>query len=332
VVLGTSMFPNDVDKYAADATAQPYGFSQVPRLYDTYLTTALNTSTTSLSIPSTAGLTVKGILVCEQEVMTWDSIISGTDLNVTRGEYGTTAATHAQYKPVAIVITSAHYNDHSIAIDNVEHKLGFDSFGQTPTVGNILTSFGIDNSAWWMLDLDHINSGIIFEKIAEQTFSSAGAAWAWASIPQQFKHLLVLMSLRGDYSGASSIGATFQFNSDTSAQYERQYMLGNASATAAGENYALTVVAASNLPTPTWGGSNTNCFAQYFMWIPQYSNANMIKTVLSFNGLAFTGAGTSIHHVMNMPWLSSAPITRIDCAASAGNFAAGSHAFLYGIP
>ena len=153
--------------------------------------------------------------------------------------------------------------------------------------------------------------------------AGAVAAVTWNPIPQIYSFLELVLYGRGD-TAATFVIAQLTFNNDGTAIYD--YNRTNITGAVAPVIVGTAANAANFCQAATFSAATAtaNVFDSYKITIPAYANSTGHKsyrsdgTWLSANTLA----GTAWHHSVGK-WRSTAPITRIDLTASAGNFIIG---------
>ncbi len=164
-------------------------------------------------------------------------------------------------------------------------------------------------------------------QISRQVLGSDVATITFATIAGTYNHLWLIVSGR-DTTGAVFSNIGIQFNGDTSAIYDVQYIAGIANVASAGNSDAGTSGLAGLLP----GASSTRAASrgQFELLIADYATTTFEKTCVS-KGFASGGTGANkaiIDYSTN--WRSTAAITQIDLLATT-KFKTGTIATLYGI-
>lgn len=157
--------------------------------------------------------------------------------------------------------------------------------------------------------------------ISKQTLGAPAATVTFPSIPQTFNNLKLVVNAAS--SNAVIDNLALQFNGDTAAHYNTQF-LSSIGLTNSGSQVLLgTTLLLGNLP----GTNSTSGVACVVADIPNYAGTVFNKTVLS------TGSspnGTSMQLVVGATqWVSTAAITQIVLSCSA-NLVTGSIFELYG--
>ena len=165
-------------------------------------------------------------------------------------------------------------------------------------------------------------------RIADITLGADAATMDFQSIPAIYAHLFLECYLRGDT--AAAVGnAVIRFNNDSAANYDYQYVVGNAAAATAAETFAQGSALIGNMPQNTAGA---NLFGSITIDIPHYANTANNKAAISrwaHKSGVTTGLLRSGRH--GHFWRSNAAITQITLSTSAANFVAGSRVDLYGL-
>lgn len=112
----------------------------------TTLTTNASDSDLSFSVADTSLFPNTGVLVCENEVITYAGRLSTSFIGLTRAFEGTSAAAHASGATVELQITQSSNNIKNNAIRELEYKVGTE-FSQ-PVPGTSLQATGIGSSQW----------------------------------------------------------------------------------------------------------------------------------------------------------------------------------------
>lgn len=173
---------------------------------------------------------------------------------------------------------------------------------------------------------DNFNTGTVV-KIESVTLTVAAATITFAAIPQSWTHLYLVGFTRGD-SAVAANQVLGNFNADTAANYDYQYLLGNAAAGNQGEFFAANQFQLANQPAGTAGA---NLFCSFDAEIGYYSGAANQKSVLSrWSNKVGTSSGNIEVGELGGHWRSSAAITSLTLKTNSGNFVAGSYVALYG--
>src|SRR5688500_7893871 len=142
-------------------TARAQGATNYPASLDTtttlpaavdnkvaYLTAAVTSSATTVTVNSTAAVPSSGVLQIDSELLSY-ATADATPFTVTRGFSGTTAAAHSANASVRFPLVSAHVNGVRGAALALEAKLG--AGGETASAaaaGEVLTKKGDGSTGW----------------------------------------------------------------------------------------------------------------------------------------------------------------------------------------
>lgn len=160
--------------------------------------------------------------------------------------------------------------------------------------------------------------------IYNTTLGAPAASVDITGIIDDYAHLLIVASLGSDT--ASNIGVNLRFNNDSAANYDRQYVAGNAASASALESFAVAAITVGNINSLI-GASPV------MVLVPNYASTALgHKPALALSGLktSTATAGMSIFATFGS-WRSTAAINRVTLLAASGNFAAGSRVTIYGM-
>lgn len=175
---------------------------------------------------------------------------------------------------------------------------------------------------------DNLNTGVPV-LLGESTLGATTASVTFSSIPSSWAHLLVVGYCRTDNAVVAQDCAV-RFNSDTGANYDRQYHSGAAAATGAGETFGATSAAGWNCPGASAGA---NLFGAFDLWVPYYANSANNKTFCSeWNYKHGTSSGNLGVGVSAGFWRSNSAITSLTLLPQAGSFVSGCRFSLWGYP
>jgi hypothetical protein len=166
--------------------------------------------------------------------------------------------------------------------------------------------------------------------ISEQSLGSSAATVTFSAIPANFKHLLMMCSLRSTVAG-TYVDTNITFNADSANNYAWtgwSILSTGASSVAVNGSGAAAFIAG---PTSYAAGvSPTSAFGSAVLWLPNYATTTQTKTLFSLSAAML---GTSISSAMRFGgWNSSSAVTSITFTASAGSWATNSFFGLYGMP
>ena len=165
------------------------------------------------------------------------------------------------------------------------------------------------------------------KRIAQQILGADAASITFASIPQNFTHLLLLMAVRGT-NASTSVDINMRFNGDTGSNYDWQEIVATGGATTTTNGVNVAFIEAAMMPGST---APSGQVAPAVITLPGYSSARLHKQTTTQGGYqtADTANGTQIFEFFGN-WKSTTPINQILLYPSAGNFLAGSRFTLYG--
>ena len=154
-----------------------------------------------------------------------------------------------------------------------------------------------------------------YSLINSQTLGSNQTTVTFSSIPATYTDLILVFTISQVTNGGNDIFMTF--NSDTSSNYSRTYLLGDGSTATSGRNSTQTSYAP--------GGIYLD--AQNIINILDYANTTTYKTPIARISIAAQYAAATVGL-----WRNTAAINRIDLTtAFTSNIKAGSTFKLYGI-
>lgn len=173
------------------------------------LSSAISASDTSLTVVDASSFPSAGIGRIDSEFFKWDSKSTNTLSGLTRGAYGSTAATHAAAADVRMTILAGYHNNVKDAVIAVETKLG--SGSDTAASGEVLVGTGTGTSGWAKIVNANVDSAaaITISKLSitgtpdGSKFLRDDGSWQTASGTG-------ITSLTGDVtaSGSGSVAAT----------------------------------------------------------------------------------------------------------------------------
>lgn len=158
-----------------------------------------------------------------------------------------------------------------------------------------------------------------YESIQTVTVGAGGASNVeFTSIPSTYKHLQV----RAMTKMASNGDVAAYVNSDTGANYNRHYILGDGASASAGYQTSFGL-------EPAYVGTSATAFGVFVQDFLDYANTNKFKTTRSLGGVDLNGSGLVI--LYSGLWRSTSAITSIKYDASGSTFSQYSSFALYGI-
>lgn len=153
-----------------------------------------------------------------------------------------------------------------------------------------------------------------YELIETETLSSSASSVTFASVPQGFRDLVLVI----DKLGTSLIGTEIQFNSDTGSNYVYMNFSGDGNAISSGDGTETSV--------RPGGNATATVRKQVICQIMDYSATDKHKSVLVRSNVET--AETRFYYTR---WANTNAITNIYIDPIINQFAAGSVFSLYGI-
>jgi hypothetical protein len=176
--------------------------------------------------------------------------------------------------------------------------------------------------------LTQVYDGLVL--IQEQSLSGDAASVSFTSIPQTgFSHLkLVCMGRMTE--AVTDNYLLVQFNGDTGANYDTQFLRAINTAIAGATSYGATSGRIGD-----WTGSSATTGTQISnaeISIPSYAGTTFDKSLTSTSAMKCGTSGSNMNVFLStVHWRSTAAINRIDILPSANNIKAGSVFSLYGV-
>ncbi len=166
--------------------------------------------------------------------------------------------------------------------------------------------------------------------ISETTLSSPTGSVTFSAIPQNFKSLVLVMSVRSSQATEGDSSA-IRFNGDTGANYD--WVLWDYSTAAGGGAYRAQTCAIGGITEAA--NSTASAFSGNIVFIPNYADANIFKSVMPLPSSNFGNVSADTDCSMRLTsgkWRSTAPITSIVVYPYTGpNWATNCIFQLYGI-
>lgn len=161
--------------------------------------------------------------------------------------------------------------------------------------------------------------------IASTRLGAGAASIDFTSIPQTYKHLMLIIS--GQTTHTSATNVLLRFNGDSGANYH-WVLIGGAGGAATSSNSALgTSIVPASLPAST----STARAGSGIIVIPEYTQTNFHKNTLSQGGrIVDDTAANHIFQTFYGHWKSTAAVTQVTLSSSTANLATGTVATLYG--
>jgi len=170
-----------------------------------------------------------------------------------------------------------------------------------------------------------------WDSISTTTLSASQTTITF-SIPQTYGHLRFhILAKTTDTVSSTVDNLTMNFNSDTGANYTRQYNIVNdkAATPSVGSSIGNTVAYCGIVPR-----SHTNLANQFGLSIIDifdYQMLNKYKTWKSFQSFDYNSSSPASLGQQGGAWMNTAAITSVSFTAPNGNFASGSVFALYGL-
>lgn len=169
-----------------------------------------------------------------------------------------------------------------------------------------------------------------WQLIESQSLQSSAASVTFSNIPQTYKTLILLTSLRTTQTAIAS-NALVTFNGSASG-YSERLVYGNGLVAASASRSSQASIAWTNLLSGASGTSNT--FGNAMMVIPNYTSTTVNKPFSSDSvNENNTGGGNEANQYLDAGiWANTNAITSITLTCdSGGNFVFGSTFTLYGL-
>lgn len=173
-------------------------------------------------------------------------------------------------------------------------------------------------------------SNSTFAVIADTTLGADTATFSFTSIPNTFKHLMIVCYVRGT-TAATSETMRARFNNDTAGSYDSYYveLFGTSPTIAVSEGVGATAWSVDLIPAAS---ATANLFAGAALVLPHYAGtANHKIAESTLAGKINTSTGNTWASSALGVWRSVAAINRIDFLMASGSFKAGSRITVYGI-
>lgn len=164
-------------------------------------------------------------------------------------------------------------------------------------------------------------------KIAETLLAASAASIDFTSIPQIYRHLLVVFMGRGSNTAGTWDWVLMQFNADSGSNYDSQELYAAAAVVTAAEGLAGTAGhIGAYIATANAGVGSTA------IWIPDYTRTAWLKAAYSLGTQKqSTASGGTQVGVRGVHWRSTAVITQVSLLPASGTWNSGTMATLYGL-
>jgi hypothetical protein len=152
------------------------------------------------------------------------------------------------------------------------------------------------------------------------TLTSTASSITFSSIPQTFTDLVVMSSVRTDFTGGpiNDFGA----NIGGTQTFRRLDGNGSSASSSSGSGYVSVGITTTALTT-------ANTFASNTAYIPNYASASAKS--ISFDGVSENNGSTAYQRMEAGMSTNTAPITSLDFGSGGPNFQIGTTVSLYGI-
>jgi len=157
-----------------------------------------------------------------------------------------------------------------------------------------------------------------YTPMANITLGSSAASVTFSSISQAYRDLVLVVVATTASSGQAGL---IRVNSDSGANYNRVFMLGDGSSAVSN-----SFTGQSSFMTNFSAGFSSTVPSSVIFNLFDYSATNKHKTALNRNDQAATGV-----EAQAMRWASTSAVTSLSIQPSSGNFNTGSTFALYGI-
>lgn len=171
-------------------------------------------------------------------------------------------------------------------------------------------------------------------KLAEAVLTTGAATIAFTAINASFRDLRVVVNGRGD-TAAAAIGVTMRLadtgtSYDSGNNYDWYRITNTGAALTASESLATSGFDVGGLPAAS---APSGAAGHIDVTIFDYAGSAFHKQMRSDSGRRQgTGSGDGRHLLTVGDWRDVGPVVALQLSASAGNFATGTKATLYGIP
>jgi hypothetical protein len=163
--------------------------------------------------------------------------------------------------------------------------------------------------------------------IATTTVGAGNASQVtFASIPQQYTHLQLRVSGRGNTSFSEGLSTYVRLNGDSGNNYSWHRLRGNG-ASAFSDSGTTTSVAAFGATVGDTGV--TNVFGALILDILDYTNTSKNKTFKGIGGVDRNGSGNAV--MVSALWMSTSAVTSMTIDVDSSTWLQGTQISLYGI-
>jgi hypothetical protein len=169
-----------------------------------------------------------------------------------------------------------------------------------------------------------------YELIKKTIASTASATLFFTNIPQTYKTLKIVGSLKGDLGSGARNTIAIAFNSDTNTSNYKGYEWYYEDGTLGGEFNNSGTSASRNIGAITGPGGNANQFGAFEMIIPNYANTTNYKVLHTAIGSPNNATTGYSYWDRGNTWLSNSAINSITFNSNA-NIVTNSTIWLYGL-
>lgn len=160
--------------------------------------------------------------------------------------------------------------------------------------------------------------------VERKELAAAAGSFDFQNIPQQFKHLRLLLYARGT-DAVLNHSCLMRYNGDSGSNYYSQWIIGQQTGPpGTGFEEAVTYTYVGGIPCAS---ATSGSFGTQEIFIPFYTSANRKSHVVSAYRLNLPAIQTI--SITGGNWSGTAAINRIQILPFAGSFTAGSVATLY---
>jgi len=168
-----------------------------------------------------------------------------------------------------------------------------------------------------------------YDSLATVTLSATATSITFAGIPSGYKHLQLRAIVRTDRASTQD-GLGMYFNSDSSSNYSRHQLNGDATGTPTANADAGTSTTYMQINRFTAASATASNFGTMIADILDYGNINKYKTVKTLGG--YDDNGTGFISLNSGNWRNTAAITSLTLISiNSANFATYSSFALYGV-
>lgn len=161
------------------------------------------------------------------------------------------------------------------------------------------------------------------KKLIQEILLSGDGDLDFTSIPQYYKHLEIIIQVRGT-TVANTHSGRMKFNADAAANYDCEISLMGLNTN---EYFGVNDIRIGDMVAAS---GTANIANQATMWIANYTGTTFHKTVNGISSLKYNNIAVIQNHGFMGYWRSTAAITRITIFPSTDDYLTGSIGSLYG--